>query len=254
MQQNIQQELTSIEKQHQIRILYACESGSRGWGFPSPNSDYNVRFIYMHHSDWYLSVDPKKDNLVFPINDELDISGWDARKALLLLSKSNASIFEWMQSPIVYRSKDDVLETLKDLARHYFNPRAMGHHYLGIGKNALATGKVGERFKIKKYFYVLRPLLAAMWLVDYQRIPPMEFSKLCSILKDRTVLLAIDRLLRQKFNAQEGKLIQPVPVIETFIQRELERCEAGVRELPDKKSTFDEVNDYFNQLWYMNLT
>jgi predicted nucleotidyltransferase len=208
----------------------------------------------MHPSDWYLSVDSKKDNLVFPINDDLDISGWDIRKALLLLSKSNASIFEWMQSPIVYRSEPMFLTYLKDLTAHYFNPRAMGHHYLGLGKKALQTGKVGDQFKIKKYFYVLRPLLATMWLVDYQRIPPMEFSKLCSVIKDGDILRAIDRLLMEKYKAHEGKLIRPVPEMEAFIQQEFERCESAVRLFPNNQQTVQAANDVFNALWYVNLT
>ena len=94
--------LAALEAQHGIRILYACESGSRAWGFPSPDSDYDVRFIYVHPLDWYLGLDEGPDTLNFPVDDELDLAGWELRKTLRLLRGSNAALFEWLQSPIVY--------------------------------------------------------------------------------------------------------------------------------------------------------
>ena len=109
MKNLIQQKIHEIKKKRDIKILFASESGSRGWGFPSPNSDYDVRFIYLKEKDWYLKVsDKRKDSLEFPINDDLDICGWEIRKSLQLLRKSNASLFEWLQSPIVYFSTEKI--------------------------------------------------------------------------------------------------------------------------------------------------
>jgi predicted nucleotidyltransferase len=102
MQTRIATALAALEAQHGIRILCACESGSRAWGFPSPDSDYDVRFIYVHALDWYLGLDEGPDTLNFPVDDELDLAGWELRKTLRLLRSSNAALFEWLQSPIVY--------------------------------------------------------------------------------------------------------------------------------------------------------
>src|SRR3954464_6280309 len=100
MREQIEEALGAIERECGVRMLYACESGSRAWGFPSPDSDYDVRFFYLRPLSFYLSVAERKDQLDFPINDELDIKGWDIRKALQLVCKSNTTPFEWLQSPI----------------------------------------------------------------------------------------------------------------------------------------------------------
>src|SRR6187549_3465126 len=101
--QQINSILKQIETKNQIKILYACETGSRAWGFPSPDSDYDIRFIYMHERDWYLSLSQRKDSIEF-MEGDLDITGWDLRKCLILLKKSNAPLIERLQSPVEYYS------------------------------------------------------------------------------------------------------------------------------------------------------
>ncbi len=133
----IQSEISRIAEENNIRILFACESGSRGWGFASPDSDYDVRFIFLHPTSWYLSVLPQDDGMDFFVDKELDINGWDIRKVLRLLIKSNATTFEWLQSPIVYQTNEDFKASLWSLAQHFFQPKATIHHYLGLVKNAL---------------------------------------------------------------------------------------------------------------------
>ena len=87
-----------------MRVLLAVESGSRAWGFASPNSDYDARFIYSSAPDWYLSIDleDKHDVIEYPIVDEIDLNGWDVRKALRLFARSNPAFVEWIQSPTIY--------------------------------------------------------------------------------------------------------------------------------------------------------
>lgn len=80
-----------------MRFLIAVESGSRAWGFPSPDSDYDIRFIHIHPRDWYLSLQPGRDVIERPIIDNIDLNGWDLRKALGLLLKSNAVVSEWLE-------------------------------------------------------------------------------------------------------------------------------------------------------------
>ena len=147
MEATIQQKLTDIEQTYKVRILYSCESGSRAWGFPSFDNDY-------------LTIQPKKDHLSFPINDELDVYGWDILKVLQLVVKSNTTPFEWLQSPVIYRENKKIKEELWQLCQNYFCPKSNIHHYLGVAHGAMETMQE-EEIKIKKLFYVLRPLLAA---------------------------------------------------------------------------------------------
>lgn len=194
MLSEIQAKLRELENQHSVRILFACESGSRAWGFPSADSDYDVRFIYAHAADWYLTIDDHKDFIEIPVNEVLDINGWDIRKALRLFRNSNAPLYEWLQSPIVYRQNDAFTENIKELMHTYFSLRAGMHHYLSMARNAFADLQADE-VRIKKYFYCLRPLLAATWIADKQQLPPMEFPVLRSLITDDKLQMEIDNLL-----------------------------------------------------------
>ena len=155
MRDLIRAKLLAIEKQYNIKILYACESGSRGWQFASPDSDYDVRFIYTQPLNNYLSIVNVEDNISFPINDELDIYGWDIGKVLKLMGKSNTTAFEWLQSPIVYFEEAGFKENLWNLCQSYFSSKSNIHHYLGIAKGALDTACADHQIKIKKLFYIL---------------------------------------------------------------------------------------------------
>lgn len=167
----IKEELKCIEEMHNVKILYACESGSRAWGFPSKDSDYDVRFIYINHPDWYLSIDDKRDVIELPINDLLDINGWDIRKALKLFRKSNPPLQEWLLSDIVYYQKYDFINNLRALSSEVFSPISCFYHYLNMARNNYREYLQGDQVKIKKYFYVLRPVLACKWIEQHNTMP-----------------------------------------------------------------------------------
>lgn len=222
MKTTIQQKLTEIEKNYGIIILYSCESGSRAWGFPSPDSDYDVRFIYTRSLNDYLTIHPKKDHLSFPINDELDIYGWDISKVLQLITKSNTTPFEWLQSPVVYREDAIFKDDLWTLCQSYFCARSNIHHYLGIARGAMET-MGGENIKIKKLFYVLRPILAALWCAEKNTIAPMSIFPLMDLLTDdlrKKVLF----LIELKLTANESYLIEIDQDIKTWIDETFDCC------------------------------
>jgi len=159
--------LVKIEQEHDVVILQAIESGSRAWGFPSPDSDYDVRFIYAHPKDWYLQLIEEQDVIELPINDELDIAGWDLRKALNLANKGNAVVQEWMISPIVYQQSGSYAGMSK-LIENAFNPIATYHHYRSMAKKAYADIEQSEQKKLKRFFYFARATLSAQWIVEKQ--------------------------------------------------------------------------------------
>ena len=180
MKQTIQEKLTHIAHTEPLHFLLVVESGSRAWGFASPDSDYDVRAIYIRPQEYYLQIDEAKDTFEFIENQWFDVGGWDIRKALRLLRKSNATLLEWLRSPMVYTQDDDFIGRLNELAPQYVQAAALLHHYRGIAGNTLRNMDLAHPVKLKKWFYILRPLLAARWAVKQGGIPPMTLVELMS--------------------------------------------------------------------------
>ncbi|SEW09838.1 hypothetical protein SAMN05428988_2017 [Chitinophaga sp. YR573] len=239
--------LLSIEAEQQVKILYACESGSRAWGFASPDSDYDVRFIYARPTTDYLSIRERRDVIEVPVNAILDISGWDIRKALQLFLKSNAPLYEWLQSPIVYMETGGFKEELVKLATTYFSNRAGCHHYLSMAKNTFENDLQQEMVKMKKYFYALRPLLSALWIVEKGSLPPMTFDQLRTLITDEQWNTVIDDLLEKKKVADEKGVIAPVPLLQEWITSTLAYCEERSSDIPALKNDTQELDILFRK-------
>lgn len=222
MRATVKLNLAALEQQHQMKVLFACESGSRGWGFASPDSDYDVRFVYVNQLPWYLTVEPGRDVIEQPISGELDINGWDLRKTLQLLRESNPTLLEWLRSPIVYQQESAWVARLRALAEETFSPVRGYHHYVSMAKKNLREHLYGEHVRYKKYLYVLRPLLAARWIREGRGAPPMRFAELASqTLTERTVLDEVNALLEVKMRAGESATSSRWVGIHDFIEAEL---------------------------------
>jgi hypothetical protein len=235
----VEDELAAIEQRFDARVLFACESGSRGWGFASPDSDYDVRFLYVHRLPWYLTVEPQRDVIELPISDELDICGWELRKALQLLRKSNPTLLEWLDSPVVYRAEASVASRLRTLGAQFFNPLKGRYHYLAMAKRNYREHLRGERVRHKKYFYVLRPLLAVRWIDSGRGMPPMRFADLVAgTVDDAAVLAEINELLAIKMRAGEKEHGARRPLLNALIESELARAElASEYKKPEGEAT-----------------
>ncbi len=234
----IMQTLREIEQQHDITVLYACESGSRAWGFASPDSDYDVRFIYVHRLPWYLAVEPRRDVIELPILDTLDVSGWELRKTLQLLLRSNPVVPEWLDSPIVYMEQPKMVDHLRALTKTCFSPLKGYHHYLSMARRTFRDHMDGETVKLKKYLYALRPLLAARWIESRREQPPMRFALLAeAMLDDAALKEEIARLLDVKMRSGEAKFGPRWPRIHTFIETELSRLARSEPENSPKQPT-----------------
>lgn len=222
VRQRVMQALDDIEARHAVQVLFACESGSRGWGFASPDSDYDVRFVYVHKLPWYLSVQSQRDVIELPISDELDVSGWELRKALQLLRRSNPTLLEWLDSPVVYREDIDAATRMRAFAPDFFSQQSVRHHYLAMARKNFRGYLQGEAVRLKKYLYVLRPLLAVRWIDNGLGMPPMRFADLAgATLGDAALLDEINRLLAIKMQANEAEYSPRWPLIHAFIEREL---------------------------------
>lgn len=214
----ILEKLTELSRLHDISILYACESGSRAWGFPSPDSDYDVRFIYVHRPDWYLSLNEGKDTINLPVDEhELDFTGWELRKALRLLKKSNASPQEWIQSPIVYREKEGFRDSFDELCKAFFSPVAVAYHYHSMSLKYVDACAARDEVKLKSYFYALRTTLAVAWIREKKTMPPMVFADMLCLVDD-SVRERIEELIELKSGKDESYSMPSDLLIDAFLK------------------------------------
>ena len=247
VKQEILERLSDIESEEGVTIFFACESGSRAWGFPSADSDYDVRFLYLRPSEWYLSIDleEKRDVIERPISDMLDISGWDLRKALQLFRKSNPPLLEWLNSPIVYQEKFSVSQGLRNLIPEYYSRVKCMHHYLHMAQGNFREYLRGDIVWVKKYFYVLRPILAIRWIETQTEIVPMEFAKLVErCVESHDLRDSINSLLERKMAGQELDRQPRINEISEYIESELHRIESVVM-ADNVKPDADKLNQLF---------
>lgn len=243
----ISAELAAIEQREDVLVFYACESGSRAWGFASQDSDYDVRFLYLHRPEWYLSIDQKRDVIELPLDGLMDYSGWDLKKALQLLRKSNPPLLEWMQSPIVYKEVSPITDLLRAAMRDYYSPLSCLHHYLHMAQGNFRQYLQGEEVWVKKYLYVLRPLLACIWIERGLGVVPTEFGRLVRTVVGAPELReAIDGLLVLKKAGNELDRGPGIPIISRFMEEELNRL-ATVHVAPTVASDPEQLNHVFRQ-------
>jgi predicted nucleotidyltransferase len=225
----IDDRLDRVEAERDVRVLYACESGSRAWGFPSADSDYDVRFVYVHPRDWYLSIDLERrdDTIDPPTENEIDLHGWDVRKALRLFRNANPTLLEWLRSPIVYREDESVLSRWRPLIPDYYRPEAVGPAYRGMARSIAEQNLGEEPIPHKAYLYVLRALLAVRWVEQDRGPVPVAFERLLGAADlEADLQTEINTLLDQKRSGTEQEAGPRLPMIHAFIETELERQEA----------------------------
>lgn len=251
IRQTIGDALACIEREEGVRVLLAVESGSRAWGFASIDSDYDVRFIYAHRREWYLSIDleSKPDTIERPLTGMLDVSGWDVRKALKLFRKSNPPILEWLQSPIVYREIGSLAGALRAKLPSFCSPRACAFHYWHMAQGNCREYLQGEVVWRKKYLYVLRPLLALRWITQGRGPVPMEFARLVdATVIEEEVKSAIQQLLAAKIAGAELDRGPRIAVLGEFIGSEMERVEATIGEGPQPAPTAGDLDELFQRI------
>jgi uncharacterized protein len=249
MHQRIMERLQQIEIENNVAILYACESGSRAWGFPSADSDYDIRFIYVHPRDWYLTIQDKRDVLEFPIKENLDFSGWDIRKALELFRRSNPPLLEWLGSPIVYRETGTFASQLRTLSKEYYSPTSCIYHYLHMARGNYKDYVRGEDIRIKKYFYLLRPILAIKWIEQGCGVAPTTFSTLLErVITDAELKAEINRLMALKKLGSEAYRGPQSAIVNQFIEAELARLETQQQNYQNNPAPFEMLDEIFRNV------
>ncbi|AOV06392.1 nucleotidyltransferase domain-containing protein [Sporosarcina ureilytica] len=249
MNELIRKKIIEIEVRFQVKILYAVESGSRAWGIHSNDSDYDVRFIYIHQPNWYLSIDrqgvgAKRDVIELPINDILDISGWEITKALRLFRKSNPTLLEWLRSDNIYRQNSSLATQLRVLEPETFNPTASLHHYLNMAKNNYRLYL--QKSEIKNCLYAIRSILACKWIEENKTPPPIRFNDLveASVPKGQFRNI-IEHLAERKMAGNESEKEVSISIMNECLESEISRIETYIQtvfvEVEDSTKKLDEL-------------
>jgi predicted nucleotidyltransferase len=226
--------LDRVEDEYDVDIVWAIESGSRAWGFPSPDSDYDCRFLYVRRVEDYVGLRARRDVIETPLDKVFDVNGWDVRKALGLMVRGNATVGEWLRSPIVYRGDAALRDELMALAEEVVDRHALTRHYLHVARNNLAL--LASTGVAKKFFYALRPAVTLRWMRVRQdaTLPPMDLPALVAgAAVPDDVRAAVDELIGRKAHTRElGEMVVP-DVLLAFVEAELRRAEA---DLPDSRT------------------
>lgn len=241
----IEEKLFEIEDREQVKILHAVESGSRAWGLASPDSDYDVRFVYLRKKEDYLRIDEPRDVIEWQLDEVLDINGWDLKKALAQFHRGNATLFEWSNSPVVYRTTDEwskIYETVKC----YFSAKAAAYHYYGTASSTNSQYLQGETVRYKKYFYALRPLLAGRYIEQHRCPPPVAFEELMKMDMPGELREGIEKLRELKLKTDEKEESRHIPVIQAFITEEIARQKKLVEQMEDdRRGEWETLNRVF---------
>jgi len=238
----IDSRLAGVAADHDVRVPWAIESGSRAWGFPSPDSDYDCRFIYVRATEAYLSLWPSRDVIETPLDSVLDVHGWDLAKAVRLLVKGNAVVIEWLRSPIVYIGNELFRNELLTLADDVVERAAIGRHYLHVARQQQAGQST-----LKHFFYVLRTTTALRWLHVHpnQTVPPMDLPTLLAEAEvTKGVRLAAEALIATKARTREMGTDAPPLQLTHFVEVELQRAshfdtDSAVKDPDEVRTTTD---------------
>jgi predicted nucleotidyltransferase len=256
MRGRIIETLREIEREWGVTILYACEAGSRAWGFHSPDSDWDIRFIYAHDRDYYLSfnVESRRDVIELPIVDDIDCNGWDIRKALYLFTRTNGALLEWLGSPIVYTDGLGIRDKLLKLANRAANKRALCYHYSHMAKGNAREYLQGDTVRLKKYLYVIRPIMAIKYIQRYDEVPPVEFRRLIDVVATPELTEGLNKLLEMKARTPEMGNGPAIPVLSDYIKTELlETTEDFSGQGRPKQNEMGEIVDELNDLFRLAI-
>lgn len=241
--------IKEMEEKEHIKILHVIESGSRAWGFASPDSDYDVRFIYVRDKNFYLSLRDTKDFIDWELNEVLDINGWDLKKALQHFHKSNATLFEWSNSPVVYYTTDAWRNLYSKTARDYFACKLALYHYYGTANKNYHEYLLDDMVKYKKYFYVLRPILACKWIAEKKCPPPVLFDELVNAVLEDDMKAAVEDLLAKKVKMSEADKAPRIEEINRYIEEKLSYYKMTVDSMADdRKPDWEPLETAFRKL------
>lgn len=245
MKEVILSKLKEIEEKENVRILLAVESGSRSWGFASPDSDYDVRFLYVRDRKDYLRLNTPRDTIEWELNEVMDINGWDICKALRLMRKSNPTIFEWLADDAIIYHNSEEADALRRLSKQYFLERTLVLHYVHMARGQFSSCTESDSVKLKKYLYALRAVLAAKYIIDHHEMTPLSFHKLMQEELDHKWDAAVEEWLKLKESSTETVYIQQNNEMNHYLSEEMRRLEEEAEKMDIAIQDWEGLNQYF---------
>lgn len=244
----VRRKLREIEEQEGVRILHAVESGSRAWGFASPDSDYDVRFIYVRPLEYYLRLETRQDFIDWELDETLDMNGWDLSKTLQHFHKSNATLFEWANSPVVYATSSE-WERVRKLSADYFSCKSAMYHYYGTANKNYHEYLKEEMVKYKKYFYVLRPILACKWIEKKACPPPVLFQALADEALEDDMKELVQDLVKKKMEMVEAEKGRRIDRLNAYIEDSLSYFKKKADGMEDDRNKdWSKLNELFAEI------
>ena len=248
MRQEILQRLSDIEAKYDVKILLAVESGSRAWGFESKDSDYDVRFIYIHRKDWYLSLIEGRD-VIEELDPDgvLDLAGWDLKKALLLMGKGNCAFAEWLNSPFAYYKDMEFFESISTLKNEYFRKVSAVNHYYHMAMNHDKRYLEKRGCELKRFMYHLRGLLAAKWAAVHGTYPPVLFNDLVEkMVQDDSIKAGIKHLVELKKESREHNTMIVEDSLIDYANKTAADIESQFGSFPDEhQQDYRKLDEFF---------
>lgn len=249
----VQIKLKEIEQKEHVKILHAVESGSRSWGFASPDSDYDVRFVYLRQPQFYLRLEEEKDFINWELDETLDINGWDLTKALKHFHKSNATLFEWSNSPVVYQTTPE-WKHIYQIAKQYFSCKSSMYHYYGTANSNYHEYLLEDMVKYKKYFYVLRPILACKWIEKKNCPPPVLFEHLTKEVLEPEMKPVVEELLSRKVQMTEAEKGERIESLNAYIAENLVYLKEKIEKMPDDRTAdWSRLNALFLEMMQLQI-
>ena len=248
MKAKILQRLSEIESKYDVKVLLAVESGSRAWGFASKDSDYDVRFVYIHRKEWYLSLIEGRD-VIEELDPDgvLDLAGWDLKKALILLGKGNCAFAEWLNSPTVYYKDEAFMVGMNEIKNDYFRQISAVNHYYHMAMNHDKRYLEKRGCEMKRFMYHLRGLLAAKCAAIHGSYPPVLFEELVEkMISDDQIKQEIYKLVELKRESREHNTTIVNDDLICFVNKTAEEIESMLGTFPSEKSQdFEKLDNFF---------
>lgn len=256
MKNKIQNLLKQIEKDNDIKIIFAIENGSRSWGMASKDSDFDVRFVFKRNLNDYIVLNPAKDVINAAFDKDLkpcdtqgslvDMSGFDIFKYLKLLLSSNPTTIEWLNSSIVYYGDNNL--PIREYMRENFNGERLFKHYFSSFKhNYREFIQLGKLITYKKYLYSIRGVLNATYVYEFDKIPPLNLKKTVTELKNNIpeeVYAKINEVIEIKSQGLERDIVLRIPEFDEFFNIELQK---EFRNFISKKPDLEIFNKYLRE-------
>jgi predicted nucleotidyltransferase len=245
---DVQQRLQEVIRAQPYQLLFVTISGAHLYGFPSPDSDYDLRGVHVLPPREVMGLEPGRETIENARDEpglELDLVTHDAKKFFTLLLRKNGYVLEQLYSPLVLHTTPEHAE-LKQIARECIT-RHHAHHYFGFAETQWKLFLKESPRRVKPLLYVFRVLLTGIHMMRSGEVEANVVK-----LNESFRLGYIDELVRRKLTGPEQSTLEEGDL--GFYQSEYDRLRGELQSafeqssLPEVASAKGELNDLLLRL------